>query len=131
MINGTAEWHALDTNDDGWVDMYDDPYTPFYPGDQWVDWVGMNMYHMGQVSLLLVEWLGCTCDVHKCGPAAVCVASFASSIPSTQGNACGAQELPSRPPASLLLQIVLGNCSNNHALSACTAASQSCLLMLS
>ncbi len=54
MINGTAEWHALDTNDDGWVDMYDDPYTPFYPGDQWVDWVGMNMYHMGQVSPLLL-----------------------------------------------------------------------------
>lgn len=52
VVNGTAEWHALDTNDDGWVDMYDDPYTPFYPGDQWVDWVGMNMYHMGQVSLL-------------------------------------------------------------------------------
>ncbi|KAL0052543.1 hypothetical protein WJX82_003619 [Trebouxia sp. C0006] len=48
VINGTTEWHALDTNDDGWVDMYDDPYTPFYPGDQWVDWVGMNMYHMGQ-----------------------------------------------------------------------------------
>ena len=52
MESGTAEWHALDTNDDGWVDMSDDPYTPFYPGDQWVDWVGMNMYHMGQVSLL-------------------------------------------------------------------------------
>ena len=50
VANGTAEWHALDTNDDGWVDMYDDPYTPFYPGDQWVDWVGLNEYHMGQVS---------------------------------------------------------------------------------
>ncbi len=82
MINGTAEWHALDTNDDGWVDMYDDPYTPFYPGDQWVDWVGMNMYHMGQVSLLLAEWLEYTCNVYNCGPAAVCVAPFALSIPS-------------------------------------------------
>lgn len=50
LANGTAEWHALDTNDDGWVDMADDPYTPFYPGDQWVDWVGLNMYHMGQVT---------------------------------------------------------------------------------
>ena len=30
--------------------MSDDPYTPFYPGDQWVDWVGLNVYHMGQVS---------------------------------------------------------------------------------
>ena len=50
VTNGSAEWHALDTNDDGWVDMHDDPYTPFYPGDQWVDWVGLNEYHMGQVS---------------------------------------------------------------------------------
>lgn len=39
--------------------MSDDPYTPFYPGDQWVDWVGMNQYHMGQVSHLLnaqIDW---------------------------------------------------------------------------
>ena len=50
VVGGTAEWHALDTNNDGWVDMSDDPYTPFYPGDQWVDWVGLNEYHMGQVS---------------------------------------------------------------------------------
>lgn len=107
MINGTAEWHALDTNDDGWVDMYDDPYTPFYPGDQWVDWVGMNMYHMGQVSLLLAEWLGSTCVC-----ACVCRASFA--IASTRVSTCDAVEPSSRPPASLLLQIVLDDCSNNH-----------------
>lgn len=50
VSSGSSEWHALDTNGDGWVDMSDDPYTPFYPGDQWVDWVGMNEYHMGQVS---------------------------------------------------------------------------------
>jgi len=131
VINGTAEWHALDTNDDGWVDMYDDPYTPFYPGDQWVDWVGMNMYHMGQVSLLPVVWLACTCNTYMCGPAAVCVASFALSIPSMQVNACDALKPLSRPPASLLLQIVLGNCSNNDTLSTSTAASQSCLFIFS
>ena len=58
-MSGTSEWHALDTNDDGWVDMSDDPYTPFYPGDQWVDWVGMNQYHMGQVSHFLKAKLDC------------------------------------------------------------------------
>jgi len=131
VINGTAEWHALDTNDDGWVDMYDDPYTPFYPGDQWVDWVGMNMYHMGQVSIFPVVRLGCTRNICMCGPTAVCVASFALSIAPMQVNACDELNPPTRLPASSLLQIVLDNCSNNHAVSACTAASQSCLFIFS
>lgn len=25
----------------------DSRYTPFYPGDEWVDWVGMSLYHYG------------------------------------------------------------------------------------
>ncbi len=109
--------------------MYDDPYTPFYPGDQWVDWVGMNMYHMGQVSLLLAEWIGCTCNIYMCSPAAVCVASFALSIPSLKVNACDALKPSSRPPASLRLRSVVDNCSNNHAVSAFPAAYQSCLFV--
>jgi beta-mannanase len=24
-------------------------FTPFYPGDEWVDWVGMSVFHFGQV----------------------------------------------------------------------------------
>lgn len=40
----------MDTNSDGKVDMWDDMYTPFYPGDDWVDWVGMSIFHFGQVS---------------------------------------------------------------------------------
>jgi len=39
--------NALDTNKDGVYDDKDDPFTPFYPGDEWVDWVGMSMYHYG------------------------------------------------------------------------------------
>jgi hypothetical protein len=39
----------MDTNGDGAIDMYDDMYTPYYPGDDWVDWVGMSIFHFGQV----------------------------------------------------------------------------------
>jgi hypothetical protein len=27
--------------------LYNERYTPFYPGDEWVDWVGMSLYHYG------------------------------------------------------------------------------------
>ena len=37
----------LDTNQDGRLDMADDPYGPYYPGDDAVDWVGMTIYHWG------------------------------------------------------------------------------------
>ncbi len=41
-----ADWALLDTNGDG-VLLQDDPYAPFYPGDDAVDWVGMTVYHWG------------------------------------------------------------------------------------
>ncbi|SFN89593.1 Glycosyl hydrolase family 26 [Mycetocola miduiensis] len=44
---GTAHFAALDTNGDGTVGMTDDPYAPYYPGDDAVDWVGMSLYHWG------------------------------------------------------------------------------------
>ncbi len=44
---GTAEFDALDTNRDGRLDMRDDMYGPYYPGDEVVDWVGMTFYHWG------------------------------------------------------------------------------------
>jgi hypothetical protein len=25
-------------------------YLPYYPGDEWVDWVGMSIFHFGQTS---------------------------------------------------------------------------------
>jgi hypothetical protein len=25
----------------------DDPYTPYWPGDEWVDWIGMSLFHFG------------------------------------------------------------------------------------
>jgi hypothetical protein len=44
---GTADFMGLDTNADGRLDRTDDPYAPYYPGDEWVDWVGMSFYHWG------------------------------------------------------------------------------------
>ncbi|WP_049829450.1 hypothetical protein [Arthrobacter sp. RIT-PI-e] len=38
---------ALDTNGNGLIDAGDDPYAPYYPGDDAVDWVGLSMYHFG------------------------------------------------------------------------------------
>lgn len=34
----------LDTNKDGAITVLDDPYLPFYPGDEYVDWVGLSLY---------------------------------------------------------------------------------------
>ncbi|KAJ3340602.1 hypothetical protein HDU93_006717 [Gonapodya sp. JEL0774] len=49
-VNGTADFTALDTNGDGVVDNKDDPYEPFYPGDVYVDWVGMSLYWVGGIA---------------------------------------------------------------------------------
>jgi hypothetical protein len=42
-----SDFHLLDTNQDGHLDMSDDMYAPYYPGDDAVDWVGMSVYHWG------------------------------------------------------------------------------------
>ncbi len=44
---GTPDFDLLDTNHDGQLSMTDDPYLPYYPGDDAVDWVGMSVYHWG------------------------------------------------------------------------------------
>jgi Glycosyl hydrolase family 26 len=44
---GTADFAQLDTDGNGRLDDRDDPYAPFYPGDDAVDWVGMTLYHWG------------------------------------------------------------------------------------
>ena len=46
---GTAAFSALDTNGDGKLSMDDDPYSPYWPGDDAVDWVGLTLYHFGDV----------------------------------------------------------------------------------
>ena len=38
---------VLDTDGNGTVDDGDDPYAPYFPGDRYVDWVGLSLYHYG------------------------------------------------------------------------------------
>ncbi len=44
---GTNAFADLDTDGDGRLGPDDDPYSPFYPGDDAVDWVGLTLYHWG------------------------------------------------------------------------------------
>jgi hypothetical protein len=44
---GTKAFSILDTNDDGRLTKKDDPYKPYWPGSQYVDWVGLSLYHFG------------------------------------------------------------------------------------
>lgn len=43
----SSDARALDTNQDGRLDATDDSYRPYYPGDEYVDWVGISLYHWG------------------------------------------------------------------------------------
>jgi hypothetical protein len=42
---GSAGFAALDTNSDGGWDGSDEPYAPYYPGDDVVDWTGLTALH--------------------------------------------------------------------------------------
>jgi hypothetical protein len=41
----------MDTNKDGVINALDDPYTPYYPGDEHVDWIGYSIFHFGNATL--------------------------------------------------------------------------------
>ncbi|KNE58922.1 hypothetical protein AMAG_04456 [Allomyces macrogynus ATCC 38327] len=42
---GSADYAAMDTNGDGVVDANDDPYSPYFPGTDYVDWIGGSIFH--------------------------------------------------------------------------------------
>jgi hypothetical protein len=46
-VPGADAFALLDTDGDGILTIADDPYAPYYPGDDVVDWVGMSLYHWG------------------------------------------------------------------------------------
>lgn len=46
--SGDRETAELDTDGNGRVNDGDDPYGPYYPGDAYVDWVGLSQYHYGR-----------------------------------------------------------------------------------
>ncbi|KAJ3055340.1 hypothetical protein HK097_010840 [Rhizophlyctis rosea] len=48
VTNTSADYRVLDTNKDGALNGLDDPYSPYYPGDDLVDWVGFSAYHYGR-----------------------------------------------------------------------------------
>jgi hypothetical protein len=46
-VSSAADRAALDTNGDGQLTQADDPYAPYYPGDDFVDWIGLSLYYKG------------------------------------------------------------------------------------
>jgi len=46
-VASAADRAALDTNGDGQLTGADDPYAPYYPGDEYVDWIGLSLYYKG------------------------------------------------------------------------------------
>jgi hypothetical protein len=46
-VPGTPDFDLLDTDGDGALTMADDTYSPYFPGDDAVDWVGISLYHWG------------------------------------------------------------------------------------
>ncbi|KAJ1507462.1 hypothetical protein HMI54_004093 [Coelomomyces lativittatus] len=48
--NNATEFASLDTNKDGLFNSKDDPYSPYYPGDEYVDWVGFSTFAFGDSS---------------------------------------------------------------------------------
>jgi hypothetical protein len=43
----SPDYAVLDTSKDGVLSSDDNPYTPFFPGRKFVDWVGVSFYHWG------------------------------------------------------------------------------------
>ncbi|KAI9011400.1 hypothetical protein BC832DRAFT_590627 [Gaertneriomyces semiglobifer] len=39
---GDPRFAEMDTNGDGVLDVQDDPFSPYYPGDEFVDWIGVT-----------------------------------------------------------------------------------------
>ncbi|TPX32163.1 hypothetical protein SmJEL517_g04670 [Synchytrium microbalum] len=50
ISNTSSDFALLDTNHNGQLDLYDDPFSPYFPGISYIDWIGMgNLYHLGNV----------------------------------------------------------------------------------
>ena len=50
----TPETTSLDTNGDGLIsEGVDDPYMPYWPGPEYVDWVGFSLYQYSYVESTL------------------------------------------------------------------------------
>lgn len=47
LPQNATEATALDTSGDGQLSPLDSPFSPYYPGDEYVDWVGLSVYYKG------------------------------------------------------------------------------------
>lgn len=47
LPTNVTEANALDTNGDGQFSVADSPFAPYWPGDDYVDWVGLSVYYKG------------------------------------------------------------------------------------
>jgi hypothetical protein len=50
--SGARDLAELDTTGDGSVGPDDDPYAPYWPGGEYVDWVGLSLLHFGPAASL-------------------------------------------------------------------------------
>jgi hypothetical protein len=110
-----ADCEALDTNGDGLLDMKDDMYSPYWPGDEWVDWVGMSVFHISQVGRKPEYWqpAACDCCVGMCGCPHVCLMSGCPHVClayQSGGIACCWQPAVCTAAGSLLSVLLLAAC---------------------
>ncbi|KAJ3369422.1 hypothetical protein GGF31_005332 [Allomyces arbusculus] len=77
---GSPDFVAMDTNKDGAVDAKDDPFAPYYPGNDWVDWIGFSLFHFGPYPFgkNVVPESGAVAGVLE--PATWSITQFASSM---------------------------------------------------
>lgn len=47
LPTNVTEANALDTSGDGDLTVADSPFSPYWPGDEYVDWVGLSVYYKG------------------------------------------------------------------------------------
>lgn len=46
----TTDFAAMDTNNNGVLEINDNPFDPYYPGDEYVDWIGISDYNYNRDS---------------------------------------------------------------------------------
>jgi len=43
-VTDPVNFQLMDTNNDGVLNAFDDPYEPYFPGPEYVDWYGISLY---------------------------------------------------------------------------------------
>lgn len=55
-VSSEPRFIQLDTTNDGVLDNNDDPFSPYYPGDDYVDWVGLSIFYSGRNNIRPVNY---------------------------------------------------------------------------